>query len=73
MREEETRALPTLKKIILRERTMRREEETKKLVEEEVEVEIEVRVNWVYVRVSYEDDVLSRALDVHGRGRGRRR
>ena len=46
----------TLKKIILRERTMRREEETKKLVEEEVEVEIEVRVNWVYVRVSYEDD-----------------
>ena len=46
----------TLKKIILRERTMRREEESKNIVEEEVEVEVEVRVNWVYVRVAYEDD-----------------
>ena len=46
----------TLKKIILRERTMRREDESKNVVEEEVEVEVEVRVNWVYVRVAYEDD-----------------
>jgi len=46
----------TLKKIILRERTMRREEASKNIVEEEVEVEVEVRVNWVYVRVAYEDD-----------------
>jgi len=44
----------TLKKIILRERSMRKEGEN--AVEEEVEVEIEVRVGWVYVQVDYQGD-----------------
>lgn len=42
----------TLKKIILRERSMKKEGTNA----EEVEVEIEVRVGWVYVQVDYQDD-----------------
>jgi selenocysteine insertion sequence-binding protein 2 len=44
----------TLKKIILRERSIKKEGAN--AVEEEVEVEIEVRVGWVYVQVDYEGD-----------------
>jgi selenocysteine insertion sequence-binding protein 2 len=46
----------TLKKIILRERTMVAEALSKKMVEEEVEVEIEVRIGWVYVQLEYSDN-----------------